>query len=327
MRDSIQAENSETGSHRRGYSGTRMHSEPLIGLICDHNSPVLAGDIMRAGYRVIRVMAEDLEPQSAAEVDVWVVDCVNSASVAEATLWLEPRILAISNRPDPADLRAYRRWCERILEVLERWTANLRLNRVDGELSRPSAFTDVKAVWVLAGSTGAFHAVRRFLARFSEKPPVAFILALHIDPGQESTLMAIAGANPHIHCEIALGRHWLNPGQLLIVPASSQLAFKQKGEVYSTRQPWSTRETPSIDGLMLAISGLRPRGAIMFSGAGKDGSKGMEALANLGTTIWVQDPGTCEAPSMPESVIGRRIATGVDTPEALAERLEALYAT
>lgn len=300
-----------------------MENEPLIGLICDHNSPVLAGDIMRAGYRVVRVMAEDLAPQPAMAVDAWVIDCVNSADVAEATLWLEPRVLAISNRPDPTDLKAYRRWCERIIEVLERWTANRRLNR--DEISRPAAFADVEAVWVLAGSTGAFNAVRRFLAGFSEPPPVAFVLAQHIDPRQETTLLALAGANPDIHCEIALGRHWLNPGQLLIVPASSQLTFKRQGEVYSTRTPWQTPETPSIDGLLLAISGIRPYGAIMFSGAGKDGSEGMTALAALGTTIWVQDPVTCEAPSMPESVISKRIAATVAEPETLARKLQALY--
>lgn len=299
-----------------------MESEPLIGLICDHSSPVLAGDIMRAGYRVVRVMAEDLEPP-ALDVDVWVIDCVNSADVAEATLWLEPRVLAISNRPDLADLKAYRRWCERILEVLERWTANRRLNRQ--EISRPSAFADVKAVWVLAGSTGAFSAVGQFLASFSGVPPVAFVLAQHIDPRQETTLLALARANPDIHCEIALGRHWLNPGHLLIVPASSELAFKRQGEVYSTRTPWKTAETPSIDGLLLAISGIRPHGAIMFSGAGTDGCKGMAALAALGTTVWVQDPATCEAPSMPESVISRRIAATVADPGTLARQLQALY--
>lgn len=303
-----------------------MESAPLIGIICDHNSPVLAGDVRRAGYRVLRVMAEDLQPHSAATVDAWVIDCVNSAAVADATLWLEPRVLAISNRPDPADLRAYRRWCERIIGVLERWTANQRLNRSEQEPSRPAAFADVKAVWVLAGSTGAFHAVETFLASFSTAPPIAFILALHIDPAQESTLTAIGGANPAIRCEIALGRHWLNPAQLLIVPASCQLAFKRQGEVYSTRMPWSTPETPSIDGLMLALSGIRPEGAIMFSGAGKDGCEGMAALAALGTTIWVQDPGTCAAPSMPESVIARKIATTVAAPEGLAAQLQALYA-
>lgn len=303
-----------------------MESEPLIGIICDHSSPVLAGDIKRAGYRVLRLMAEDLHPQSVAAVDAWVIDCVNSADVAEATLWLEPRVLAISNRPDPADLKAYRRWCERIIEVLERWTANQRLKREQHEQSRHSAFADVQAVWVLAGSTGAYHAVRQFLAGLSGAPPVAFILAQHIDPSQESTLTAIGGANPAIRCEIALGRHWLNPAQLLIVPASRQVVFKRNGEVYSTRKPWSTHETPSIDGLMLAVSGIRPEGAIMFSGAGKDGCEGMAALAALGTTIWVQDPATCAAPSMPESVIARRIAATVAPPEILAEQLQALYA-
>ncbi len=302
-----------------------MQSEPLIGLICDHTSPVLAGDIARAGYRVLRVSPESLEPEGLQPVDAWVVDCDDSNAIADATLWLEPRLLALSNRPDPADLMAYNAWCERIIVTLDRWTADLRHADAAATLSEPGRFSDVEAVWVLAGSTGAFGAIKQFLRHLSYVPPIAFVYAQHIDPRQESSLALIGAANNQIRCSLALGRHWLNPGQLLIVPASSQLRFGRHGEVYSTRDPWQTPETPNIDSLFLSLSGLKPGGAIVLSGAGRDGTRGLAALAEIGTRIWVQDPETCEAPSMPQAALSARIASVVDTPEGLAQRLMTMY--
>jgi chemotaxis response regulator CheB len=302
-----------------------MDTKPLIGLVSDHTSPVLEGDIKRAGYRVKRVMSERLDEPGLPVVAAWVIDCENSADVAEATTWLEPRVLALSNRPPPSDLRAYRNWCERIIRTLDRWTADLRHAVDSKEHSDPAAWAAVEGVWIMAGSTGAPGAVKRFLARFMEIPPVAFVYAQHMDVRQESSLTSIGSANPGIPCSLALGRHWLNPGQLLIAPASSQVGFNRQGEVFSKREAWETPETPSIEGLILAISGIRPSGIIMFSGAGSDGCEGLASLAALGARIWVQDPATCEAPSMPQSAIDSGLAAFVGSPEELADKLAALY--
>ncbi len=302
-----------------------MQNDPLIGLICDHTSPVLAGDILRAGYRILRVSPEHLAPDSLQPVDAWVVDCENSNAIAEATLWLEPRLVALSNRPNPSDIKAYRGWCDRIIGTLDRWTADIRHADAARTQSEPGRFADVEAVWVLSGSTGAFGAVKQFLRRFSHVPRIAFVYAQHIDPRQEGSLTLIGAANQDIRCSLALGRHWLNPGQLLITPASSQLRFGRQGEVYSTRDPWPTPETPSIDKLLLSLSGIKPDGAIVLSGAGRDGCEGLAALAEMGTRIWVQDPETCEAPSMPRSALQARLASVVDTPEGLARRLLTMY--
>lgn len=304
-----------------------MADEPLIGLISDHTSPVLAGNIKRAGYRVTRVEPEALVEGEVAVVDAWVLDCVEPGEVADASLWLEPRLLALSNRPDPSDLEAHRVWCDRIIATLDKWTAHLRHPEAPAQSSRADHVAQLEDVWLLVGSTGAFGSVGRFLASFTHVPRLGFVYAQHIDPRQQSTLTAIRNSNRQLQCNLALGRHWLNPGQILIVPASSQLRFGRSGEVFSVREPWDTPETPSIDGLAHAMSGMHPApaGVIVFSGAGKDGSRGLAALAQRGTQVWVQDPDTCEAPSMPAAAIEAGLASIIDSPDRLARRLMTLY--
>ena len=304
-----------------------MPDKPVIGLICDHSSAVLAGLINRAGYRTIRTQSSRLDPQSLPAVDAWVVDCEDEDRVTDAMEWLEPKLLALSNRPHVEDLIAYRAWCERIITTLDKWTGHIRYAEGESSPSVASGYSEVRGVWLLAGSTGAPSAVRRFLASLSHLPPVAMIYAQHIHHTQQSTLLTIGAGNRELHCYLALGRHWLNCGHVLIVPATSQLTFSRYGEVFSNRARWETPETPNLDALMLSMCGMQPvlSGAIVLSGAGSDGNIGIAALSEIGTTIWAQEPSSCEAPSMPEAAIRAGLVSYVAPPEKLAEALLRRY--
>ena len=305
-----------------------MDNEPLIGVISDHSTSVLAGRIRAAGYRTIRVAPDKLIPGQTPPVDAWVIDCDDDSEVADAMEWIEQPVLALSNRPDLSDLAEFRGWCERIIKSLDKTTAGMRnANESEPVRSRPEAYNDVQAVWVLAGSTGGVSAVSDFLEAFTHVPPVAFVYAQHIQQDQQDMLKAVAHASGEIICDMALGRHWLNPGHLLIVPATRQLKFSSQGEVLSTRESWPSSETPNISQLILAMTGLQPSpaGAIIFSGAGVDGAEGLRALKNFGAQIWAQEPTSCAAPSMPQAAIDRGPTSRTGSPLELAAAFMELY--
>jgi chemotaxis response regulator CheB len=306
-----------------------MHSEPVIGIICEQSTSVLAGRVRAAGYKAIRLSPEQLTPDELPEVDAWVVDCPDNSLVAEAMAWIETRVLALSNRPDLSDLAEYRNWCDRIIRTLDKWNANFWQNTGEQSGSTSQAFADVEAVWILAGSAGGVPAVSEFLAALTHVPRVAFIYAQHIEADQQELLEAIGHVNRDLPCALAVGRHWLNPGRVLIAPATCQLRFSNWGEVFSTREPWETRETPHINHVMMAMSGLQPApgGAIIFSGTGRDGCDGMRALQAVGTRVWAQDPETAVAPSMPQSVIDAELASRTGSPQELAAAFLELYPT
>ena len=128
-----------------------MDSEPVIGIICEQSTSVLAGRVRAAGYKAIRVSPEQLTPDELPVVDAWVVDCPDNSLVAEAMAWIETRVLALSNRPDLSDLAEYRNWCDRIIRTLDKWNASFWQNTGEQSASTSEAFADVEAVWVLAG--------------------------------------------------------------------------------------------------------------------------------------------------------------------------------
>jgi two-component system CheB/CheR fusion protein len=63
--------------------------------------------------------------------------------------------------------------------------------------------------------------------------------------------------------------------------------------------------------------------AIIFSGMGKDGTKGVEAIAARGGLIIVQDPLTAQYPAMPTHVIEAGYADLILSPKQMPQQIQA----
>jgi chemotaxis response regulator CheB len=261
-------------------------------------------------------------------VDAWVVDCEDVDRVADALAEIEVPVVALSNRPSVEQQGAYREWADRIIRTLDKWTANAWHAESGCGNSDPGRYAAVKGVWLLAGSIGMEAAAREFFEAMPCVPPVAFLYAQHVKPTDERLLANKLGKmNRHLGCELALGRNWFNPRQLLVVPASCRLEFGQQGELFSRRQPWGGRVDPHIDRLMMSLAGLQPAlsGVIAFSGSSTDGLQGARALHDMGIKVWAQDPATATAPAMPRWIDKLRLASRVGSPAELAEQFLDLY--
>jgi chemotaxis response regulator CheB len=305
-----------------------MKSEPFIGVICDASFSMLAGRIKAAGYRIARVSPAMLASGNRPTVDSWVVDCEDPDCVAEALAEIEVPVVALSNRPAVEDEDRYREWVDRIIRTLDKWTANAWHGKSASGNSDPGGFAAVQGVWLLAGSSGMEAAAREFFEAMPWIPPVAFLYAQHVKPADEQALTNKLGKmNRHLRCELALGRNWFNPAQLLVVPASCRLEFGPQGEVFSLREPWGGRVDPHIDQLMMNVAGLTPQlsGVITFSGSSTDGLQGARALHDMSIKVWAQDPETATAPAMPRWVDKLRLASRVGSPADLAEEFMDLH--
>ncbi len=61
-----------------------MESETLIGVICDHRSALLEGEIKASGHPTFSVPPSQLIPEEVPRVHVWVLDCNDDSPVADA---------------------------------------------------------------------------------------------------------------------------------------------------------------------------------------------------------------------------------------------------
>ena len=305
-----------------------METQPLIGVICDASFSPLAGRIKGAGYRIARVSPQMVVPGSLPPVDVWVLDCYDTDLIADALAWIETPVVALSNRPAPSDRDAFREWAQRILKTLDKWTADRRHGQAMETRSVATSWGDVEGIWVLAGSAGTDDAVAEFLESLPFVPPVAMVYAQHSERIQTRVVEKLSGANKQVQCSLALGRHWLNPGHLLVTPNSCRIGFSNHGEVYSLREPWGSQECPNIDQLVMELMGLRPGpcGMILFSGESGDGLKGAMALRQNGARVWVQNPDSTAFPGLPKAAGKLGLAANAGTPAELAADFAGLYA-
>jgi chemotaxis response regulator CheB len=305
-----------------------MDTQPFIGVICDASFSALAGRIKTSGYRIARLSPAMLLPGSLPPVDAWVVDCNDDELVADALAWIETPVVALSNRPSPSDRVAFKAWADRIVKTLDKWTADARHGRSGAPSSVASAWADVEGVWVLAGAEGTDDAVEEFLASMPLAPPVAFVYAQHSEGSQSEAIQRFMQANDGVTCTYGLGRHWLNPRQLLVTPNTHRIQFTNQGEVFSLRDSWGGKDCPNIDHLILEMMGMQPgpSGVILFSGACGDGLQGAQALRTMGARVWSQSPDSANEPRLPQAVQKLGLASNTGTPAELAADLAGLYA-
>lgn len=305
-----------------------MDMQPLIGVICDASFSPLAGRIKGSGYRIARVPPKMLVPGNLPPVDAWVVDCDDTDLIADALAWIEKPIVALSNRPEPSDRSAYKCWAERIVKTLDKWTADARHGRCVETRSCATSWADVEGIWVLAGAAGTDDAVAEFLESLPWVPPVAMIYAQHAKGSQTGVVEKLSAAHAHVRCSLALGRHWLNPGHLLVTPNSCRIGLSAQGEVYSLRDSWGGDECPNIDQLIMELMGLQPgpSGLILFSGDSGDGLQGALALRSSGVRVWAQSPDSAAQPGLPRAAQRLHLAANTGTPTELAADFAGLYA-
>ncbi len=303
-----------------------MATQPFIGVVCDASFSVLVSRIKGAGYRVARVSPAMLKPGTRPAVDIWVVDCEDHDAIAEDLAEIDSPVVALSNRPEVTDKDAYRDWSDRIIKTLDKWTADAWHGKASEGDSTPDRFADVEGVWLIVGSAGAEAAAREFFEAMPWVPNVAFLYAQHVkEKDQLGLTNRLATSNPGLRCNLAVGRHWFNPAQLLVVPSSCRLQFGKQGEVFSLRDSWGGRVDPHIDQVMMSMTALKPSGVIVFSGASTDGLKGAHAMRHMGIRIWAQEPETATEPALPTWVDRMHLSTNVGNPAELAADFVCLY--
>jgi two-component system CheB/CheR fusion protein len=188
-------------------------------------------------------------------------------------------------------------------------------------------WSEVKAVWLLIGSTGAGDALQAFLNYFREPPPAAFVYAQHYDPRRQEHLNELTLENARFSLHLADGLHTLQAGRVLIVPPASKVNITACGQLLPMSEGWSSRYTPDFNQLLAMFSkaGLPAQGVIFLSGMGNDGTSALATMDPPTCRVWAQDPASAVCGAMPQSAIDSGQVQQVGTPVALAAALEQTF--
>jgi chemosensory pili system protein ChpB (putative protein-glutamate methylesterase) len=279
-----------------------------------------------AGYDVH--MAPDLSQVrslvASEKMDAWVFD-VRSEEVFQLLRATGQFLLPADNLPNPADHRIFVDWAQGLLKQLDAAMVDAVKPAPVG--NKVQLWSEVEAVWMLAGSAGATTAIQQFLNGFSRPPPVAFIYAQHYAPDKQHQLESFTLQNQQFSLCVGEGVHTLTPGQVIMIPPSCTVTLGSFGHIASTRSAWGGHYTPDINELLILLTASKPpsAGVIIFSGMGDDGADALPVFNAAGGRIWTQTPESAVCRGMPQAAIDTGLVHRSGTPQQLSSALERLY--
>ena len=174
---------------------------------------------------------------------------------------------------------------------------------------------------VVTDSTGSFDVLRTLLAGLPATFPVPIAVVRHVSPHYPSYAAALFSRR----CPLAIADVTTvvapRPGTVYLAPPDQHLVVGPTGHLATERTTRVNFTRPAADPLFL--SAARAHGprilALVLSGHGQDGARGLVAVKAAGGTTIVQEPATCAAPAMPAAAI-RSGAADFDSPARGAPR-------
>ena len=179
---------------------------------------------------------------------------------------------------------------------------------------------------VIAGSAGAITAACDVLSGMPPDFPAPVAMVQHLSPNLPSQLDKVLGGRTRLRIRFAehgerlrAGTvHLAPPDQHLLIGPRRRLILSGLGRINSTR--------PAADPLFESAAAMfcDRALAVILSGTGQDGARGVRAIRAAGGTVMVQDPAGALHAGMPVAAIRTGAAHFVLPSEALARALVAL---
>jgi two-component system chemotaxis response regulator CheB len=269
-----------------------------------------------------------------------VVLCTNH--VQRGLTGLELGALDVIAKPDWAEPGGLDAWGARLREVLRQAVGGDRASldlqsaaapRFDADAILPHApyaphGAPRERVIAVGASTGGVQAISTLLAGLSPSTP-GVVVVQHMPGAFTSAFAERLWRDPRIAVEVAEARpdEPVRPGAALIVPGTAHglVARAEGGYRVALRDgPPVSRHRPSVDVLFRSLAqAAGPRGAaVLLTGMGDDGARGLLEVREAGGQTIAQDEPTCVVFGMPREAIRRGAARHVLPLHQIAAALQ-----
>lgn len=238
---------------------------------------------------------------------------ITSVSREEGTFVLdalESGAVDYIQKPDAATLRNYE------LEIHEKvfTAAKSQFKKLNRSISRVvGKIHNLESLVLIGASTGGTEALKTVLLGLPQEiPPI--LIVQHIPPVFSAAFASRLNEICPFNVKEAADGDEVKPNQVLIAPGGRQMGVKMMNQsLFITVKDEApvNRHKPSVDFLFESVSRLKipPAVAVILTGMGADGAKGMKKLRDLGFRTIGQDASTSVVYGMPKEA---KLAGGVE---------------
>ena len=186
------------------------------------------------------------------------------------------------------------------------------------KIRKPRAFPVV----VIGASAGGLKAFEELLGALPANPGMAFVLVPHLAPQFKSHLAEILGRCTVLPIAAIKTNDKVAPNRIYVLPPGRAVLMK-KGVLHLSAPAAGVDRRNPIDKFLLSVAADRKEKAIgvLLSGAGSDGTLGLQAIKKHGGTTFAQDAETAGHLSMPHSAIAAGCVDYVLAPSEIGARL------
>ncbi len=174
----------------------------------------------------------------------------------------------------------------------------------------------------IGASAGGLKAIEELLHSLPAKTGVAFVIVQHISIKYKSLMKDILAKDTRMPVEVVSDGMALEPNNIYLIPAGSKMTVK---EGHFTLEDLPTKSSPSyvIDSFFESLAKeYGDRGvAVVLSGTGTDGSRGIAKVKKAGGIVIAQEPNSSEFDGMPQSAIDTNLVDVVLPPYLIGEQL------
>ncbi len=192
-------------------------------------------------------------------------------------------------------------------------------------INEPCPVRNQSTVPVLIGaSTGGPKALTEILSQLPANLSAGIAIAQHVDAGFASNLAKWLAQQTPLKVRLAQTGDCLEPGIVNLAATQDHLVVNTHQRLSYVKEPEDKPYRPSVDVLFeSAALHCKRRGiAIVLTGMGMDGAKGLLRLKQKGWTTWVQDAESCAVYGMPKACVELGAATAQIPIERMAMELE-----
>jgi len=209
------------------------------------------------------------------------------------------------------------------IERLQGGTPKPRRPANSAESAAPAAARRRPPLIAIGASTGGPKTLATVLAPLPRSLKAAVVVVQHIDAQFAPGLVSWLDSQVALPVRAAVAGQAPQAGAVLIAVSNDHLVLRADGRFAYQAEPVEEPYRPSVDAFFASLvkHWREPGVAVLLTGMGRDGGKGMLALRRSGWHTIAQDEASCAVYGMPKAAVELGGAVEVLPPEAIARSL------
>ncbi|HYC28574.1 MAG TPA: chemotaxis protein CheB, partial [Chitinophagaceae bacterium] len=177
-------------------------------------------------------------------------------------------------------------------------------------------------VVAIGASAGGLEAIHEFFDNVPENTNVSFVVVQHLSPDYKSLLVELVSKHTHMNVFEAEQDMMVHRNCVYVIPNNKLITIRH-GKMQLVDKVADKSPNTAIDIFLNSLAEDKGNNAIavILSGTGTDGTRGIEAIKAAGGMVLVQDPCTAKFDGMPNSAIASGNADMILAPELMPEEI------